>query len=174
MFAIGIGGALAIFVLVATIHFYGGQLGMLGRMAEFMLPGIVSSESFKRELANQSDSAYDAYCILGNRYSPIATEIALKHLDSKDAYLWLNSAIYLGRIGNLASIPYLVKSFRHTAWRGDDERRWLLVTMTGEDFGTDFEKWRSWWLSKHPDFKLDWESDLGFRPRLNHESHPGN
>jgi hypothetical protein len=78
----------------------------------------------------------------------------------------MNAAHYLGCIGDTASIPYLVKALRHTAWRADEERRQLLVKLTGKDFGADFTKWQQWWLSQHPDDHMDWESHLGFQARI--------
>jgi hypothetical protein len=167
--------ALAIPVVLAlmVIHYYGAQLGTVGFMAEHFLPGIVSSQSYKRAVMHpESYDAYSAYDILGQRRSEVAHHIALQQLSSTDDYLWMNAAHYLGSIGDPASIPYLIKALRHTAWRSDEVRRQLLVKLTSKDFGTDFMKWQQWWLSQHPDVQMDWESHLGFQPRLQHEKSP--
>ncbi len=156
----------AVLVLL-IIHFYGAQLGAIGLGADHILPGVVSSQSYRRAVMHpESNDAYSAYDILGERRSEAAHDIALQQLSSTDDYLWMNAAHYLGCIGDPASIPYLIKALRHTAWRADEERRQLLIKLTGKDFGTDFTKWQQWWLSQHPDFQMDWESYLGFQPRL--------
>lgn len=153
-------------ILVLTvIHFFGAQLGVLGFAADHVLPGIVSSQSYKRAVMHpESNDAYSAYSVLGQRRSEVAHEIALQHLCSTDDYLWMNAAHYLGYIGDPASIPYLIKALRHKAWRANEERRALLVKLTGMDFGTDFAKWQQWWVSQHPDFQIDWDSHLGLQP----------
>jgi hypothetical protein len=161
--------ALVGFALAAllSIHFYGAQLGMIGFMADHFLPGIVSSKSYERAVMHPDrDDAYSAYGVLGKRRSPVARDIAMQQLHSEDGYLWLNAARYLGCIREPAAVPYLIKAFRHTAWRADEERRQLLTALTGKDFGTDFAKWRQWWVSQHPDFQIDWDSHLGFNPRV--------
>jgi len=159
--------AILVVFVVLVIHFYGGQLGVVGFAADHFFPGIVSSESYKRAVMDPaSNDAYSAYDTLGQRRSKVALDVAQKQLNSADDYLWMNAAHYLGCIGNSASIPYLIKALRHAAWRADGERRRLLVKLTGEDFGTDFTKWQQWWLLQHPNFQMDWESHLGFQPRL--------
>jgi hypothetical protein len=149
------------------IHFFGAQLGFIGLMTERFLPHLVSAQSFKRVVMHpESGDAYSAYNILGERRSTVARKIAIVHLNSKDDYLWMNAAQYLGDIGDPASVPYLIKALRHTASRSDSERREVLVKLTGKDYGTDFTKWQDWWLSQHPDSQIDWESHLGSQPRL--------
>jgi hypothetical protein len=160
----------AIVVLIASaasaIYFFGAQLGEIGFTADTMYPGCVSSESYTRAVMHpESEDAYSAYDILAQRHSEVAHQIALQQLDSSDPYLWLNAAEYLGAIGEPKSIPYLIKALRHTAWRGDDETKASLVKLTGTDCG-DFNGWQHWWLSSHPDSPIDWESHLGFRPRV--------
>jgi hypothetical protein len=149
-----------------VIHFWGAQLGWIGYFADRRLPGIVSSQSYKRAVMYpESNDAYSAYGKLARRRSKVAREIALRHLSSTDDYLWMNAAHYLGAIGEPASVPYLIKALRHSASRADEERSELLYRLTGENFGTKFVKWRQWWISEHPDFQIDWESDLGSSPR---------
>ena len=165
--------AISIILVLLVIHFYGAQLGLGFALVDHFLPGVVSSQSLKRAVMHpESNDAYSAYQRLGQRRSEVAHDIALQQVSSIDDYLWMNAAHYLGCIGDSASIPYLIKALRHTAWRSDEERRQLLVKLTSEDFGTDFTKWQQWWLSQHPDFKIDWESHLGFHPRLQHEKSP--
>lgn len=160
---------------VILVHFYGAQFWGFGLMAEHFLPGIVSSQSYKRAVMNpKRDDAYSAYGILGARKSPEAREIALQQIHSDDDYLWMNAAHYLGCIDEHAAIPYLIKALRHTAWRSDEKRRELLVVMTGQDFGTDFAKWRNWWMSQRPSSEIDWESHLGFNPRITGPHGPAN
>jgi len=160
-----------ILVLAAALllaHFYGAQLPAFGSIADAFVPGIVSSQSYKRVVMHpqRGTDPYSAYTILGWRKSPVARDIAAQHLHSDDAYLWMNAAHYLGCIGDPVAVPYLIKALRHTASRADEERRELLVALTGQDFGTDFVEWQRWWISRHPDFTIDWKRDLGRNPRI--------
>lgn len=109
---------------------------------------------------------YSAYSVLRKRNNPIAVSVALKDMHSDDAYLWLNASEYLGVLGRKESIPYLIKALRHTAWRADEEHVTSLEKMTGQTFGTNFSEWKSWWTSLHPDTTFDWDTSLGFRPRI--------
>jgi hypothetical protein len=162
--AVAIVCVISIFML---IRFYGAQLGGAGFFAEFMYPGIISSDSFLRSIKNpQRYDAYSAYGKLGKRKTLIAHDIAIEHLKSEDDYLWLNAALYLGRIDEPCSIPYLIKALRHTAWRSDKEKQALLVNLTGVDYGVDFLKWHSWWMEQHPGSTINWESSLGHQPRI--------
>ncbi len=151
---------------IALIYFRGAQLGPVGAMANFMYPGIVSDESFKQAIMHpESSDAYSAYSILATRHSDVAHQIALKDLTSSDPYLWLNAAEYLGAIGDNASVPYLIKALRHTAWREDDETKQRLVSLTGTNLYT-FNGWQQWWIASHPGGHFDWDNNLGFRPRI--------
>jgi tetratricopeptide (TPR) repeat protein len=87
-------------------------------------------------------------------------------LNSTDDYEWLNAAHRLGRRGSELAIPYLIKGLRHRAWRGDEERIWYLRKITGQDFGSDFVRWKQWWESRHPGVAFDWVSYLGSPPRI--------
>jgi hypothetical protein len=159
--------AIAVAIALVVIHFYGAQLGFIGYTADRYVPGIISSHSYKRAVMfPERNDAYSAYGVLAERRSKVAHQIALQHLNSTDDYLWMNAASYLGAIGEPASVPYLIKALRHSASRADEERSELLYKLTGEDFRTDFAKWQQWWITRHPDFKIDWESDLGPSARL--------
>jgi hypothetical protein len=136
-------------------------------LVESMRPGLIPASSYARNLdSGNPELVRESLGILADRKDPIASIRAVELLGSKDDYIWLNAAHYLGRIGNKTSIPYLIKAFRHTSWRSDDERKQLLIKLTGNDFGTDFTKWQEWWLSQNPDFHMDWESTLGSQPRI--------
>jgi hypothetical protein len=153
---------------LSVIHFFGAQLGPMGFMADMYLPGVVSSQSYLRAVMHpERDDANSAYGVLAERHSEIARDIALQHLKSSDDYLWMNAAHYLGALGDPASVPYLIKALRHSAWRADDERAKMLLLLTGQSFGTDFAKWQQWWIVGHPDFDINWESHLGLESRVN-------
>ena len=103
---------------------------------------------------------------LTKRRSPVAVPRAIELLNSNDDYIWLNAAIYLGACNRQEAVPYLIKALRHTAWRSDAETALYLRTITGADFDTDFGRWQQWWLASHPDFTFDWDSHLGYSPRI--------
>lgn len=160
---------------LCAIYFFGTQLGFIGRLADHMYPGIVSSGSYLRIIEEKKNlsNAYDAYYTLGKRQDPIAIEVALQDIHSDDDYLWLNAGHYLGILKREEATPYLIKALRHTAWRSDAERIDLLHKITGKDFGNDFEAWKKWWITENPTFTIDWSSSLGFRPRINENTEQG-
>jgi hypothetical protein len=130
-------------------------------------PLLVSSHAIARNLASdRGDLVYDSLEILSHRRDPIAVGRAIQLLQSDDDYAWLNAAQYLGACGRQEAVPYLIKALRHTAWRSDSERAQYLKSLTSQDFGTDFQKWKSWWEQTHADSHMDWESHLGYSPRL--------
>lgn len=106
-----------------------------------------------------------ALYFLTKRSSTEGVPRALELLGDRDDYVWLNAATYLGAMKRTESIPYLIKSLRHTAWRGYEERARMLQDLTGETFGPDFESWHRWWTKRHPE-QFDWDSKLGPKPHL--------
>jgi hypothetical protein len=130
-------------------------------------PLLVSSRAVARNLtSDRGDIVYDSLEILSHRSDPIAVDRADQLLHSEDDYTWLNAAEYLGACGRQEAIPYLIKALRHTAWHSDPETVQFLKSLTSQDFGTDFQKWKSWWVQSHPDSRMDWDSHLGYSPRL--------
>lgn len=121
---------------------------------------------------DNEDEIANAYSILQDRNTPIAVSEAVEDLKSTDPYVWLSAAIYLGHFKKESAVPYLIKSLRHTAWRGDDERVKMLEGITGQEFGNDFIAWKAWWTGMNPSFEIDWEGALGFRPRLEPKAQP--
>lgn len=100
--------------------------------------------------------------VLAERKSEIVRVEANELLGSAEPYLWLNAAIYLGEIGDQNAVPYLIKAFRHTAYRDLNMRRRLLNELTQVEFPT-FEGWTNWWGSREVPPGFDWNSHLGFR-----------
>lgn len=90
---------------------------------------------------------------------------AIELLEHPDDYVWLNAALYLGAMGRSESVPYLIKALRHTAARSDIDTIRYLRALTKQDMA-DFEQWRQWWTATHPDFRIQWETHLGERPRF--------
>jgi hypothetical protein len=138
-------------------------------MCNLSCPWLVSSSAIARNLKNndQGDIVYDSLSILGHRKNPIVVNRAIELLKSKDDYTWLNAAIYLGACGRQEAVPYLIKALRHTASKSYQEESDDLQDLTGQNFGTDFKKWKTWWEQSHPDSNFDWQSHLGFNPQLN-------
>jgi hypothetical protein len=158
---------LASVVAIFLLHLYGGQIPIFSFLIEHEAPGFISAKSWKYcvEHPDQFD-AYSSYDVLSKRKDPIAKEIAEKQLSSSDDYLWLNAAIYLGSIGDTSSVPYLIKALRHTAWRSQPEYITYLKTMTGMNFGDHFDLWKDWYLGQSPSVVPDWNSHLGYAPRI--------
>lgn len=158
--------ALIVGAVLAVIHLRGDQLGAFGNLAYDVAPNLISSESFLRTIEERKDmgKVYDAYYVLAKRNDPIAISHAFQDLNSKDAYLWLNAASYLGKLQRSESIPYLIKALRHSAYLSAPERAEMLQAMTGEQIGVDFVRWREWYEARQPDSQMNWESFLGPRP----------
>jgi hypothetical protein len=136
-------------------------------MAEFMAPGLIPTSRLRENLkSSNKDLVVETLAVLTERKDPAALDLAIPLLTRPDDYVWLNAAHYAGSCDRQEAVPYLIKALRHTAFRSDNERVALLQKMTGQDYGNDFGRWQAWWLKEHPDFVLDWDSSLGFAPRI--------
>ncbi|MDF1814665.1 MAG: hypothetical protein P1V20_20835 [Verrucomicrobiales bacterium] len=133
---------------------------------EFTAPHLISDEAWRRSIAEDPTAhGYSAYGILQKRGSDVAIKEGLRDLLSDDAYVWMNAASYIGSRGHSEAVPYLIKALRHTASRSDGERIDLLQKLTGQSFGNDFERWRSWYNDQPGALELNWDSSLGHSPR---------
>jgi hypothetical protein len=127
-----------------------------------LLPFYPSSRALTRNVEDGSgDIVYDSLKILTQRKDPMAVYLEIGMLQSNDDYEWLNAAIYLGACGRQEAVPYLIKALRHTALRSYDQEAGYLKALTSQNYGTDFEKWKSWWEKTNPDSQMDWNSNLG-------------
>ena len=105
--------------------------------------------------------------ILATNCDPIAQKDGLRFLKSENPYLWFNAALYLGAIGDEASVPYLIKGLRHPASRARPDAAAALRAMTGKPWDVDFDAWRQWWTNENPESTFDFDSYMGrlHRPR---------
>jgi len=127
-----------------------------------LFPFYPSSRALARNVEDgKGDIVYDSFAILTQRRDPISVYPAIDMLQSHDDYKWLNAALYLGACGRQEAVPYLIKALRHKASRSYDEEAGYLAELTSQNFGTDFDKWKSWWEKGHPDSQMDWDSNLG-------------
>ncbi len=107
--------------------------------------------------SNDRDTVLVALSLLTERGDPVGKAKALDLLQSDDSYVWLNAAIYLGRIGEKSAVPYLIKGLDHPAERAHGEIADLLESLTGEDFGMDQSRWIAWWRRKNPRSEFEFE-----------------
>jgi hypothetical protein len=136
-------------------------------MAEHFAPSLISDEAWRESISRDPTAhGYSGYGILQKRSSDAAIQEGLRDLRSDDAYVWMNAASYLGSRNRPEAVPYLIKALRHTAWRSDDERVKFLRQLTGQSFGSEFEKWRDWYESQPNRADLDWNLSLGHSPRI--------
>jgi hypothetical protein len=127
-----------------------------------LFPFYPSSRALTRNVESGSgDIVFDSLDILTQRKDPMAAYLEVDMLQSDNDYEWLKAAIYLGACGRQEAVPYLIKALRHAALRSHDQEAGYLTALTGQNFGTDFEKWKSWWEKTHPDSQMDWGSHLG-------------
>ncbi len=125
---------------------------------EHMAPGLISDESWRRSIANDPTAhGYSAYGVLQDRKSRAAINEATRDLQSADPYVWFNSALYLGELGEHAAVPYLIKGLRHPAHRAHGEAAAHLQAITGQSFGTNFQAWKTWWENQNPASNFDFE-----------------
>ena len=159
--------AVAMLVTLAVIVIRNKSVLPPSTLGEIIAPQLITDEAWRASIAEDpSSNEYSGYGILQDRGSDIAIKEGLRDLSSDDPYTWLNAASYLGSFGRTEAIPYLIKALRHTAWRSDEERVEQLRKLTGKSFGNNFEAWHEWYISEPDQIVIDWESSLGFRPRL--------
>ena len=159
-------GMLGTFVVLAVIilQLQRSDIGVdiLQNVAPIALP---SSQLARNLESSDTNLVIDSLSILEDCRDPIAIQKALQLLGSSDDYVWLNAALYLGAVGRVESIPYLIKAFRHTAWRADAETLSDLQHLTGQNFPPNFGKWTNWWEATHTNVTFDFDSHLGPIPR---------
>jgi HEAT repeats len=148
---------LAVVVILAAQRTEFGIV-MLQQCAPFLLP---SSQLARNLESTNTDVVRESLGILADRRDPVAVDRAIQLLQSSDDYVWLNAAQYLGAVRRSQAVPYLIKAFRHTAWRSDGERLTDLQLITGQSFPADFRAWSNWWAAAHPDAAFDFDSHLG-------------
>jgi hypothetical protein len=136
-------------------------------IVEQIRPDLVPSSAYIDNLGSSDpDVVRETLAHLAARKDCSGVAVALPLLQSNDDYIWLNAALYTGSCGRHEATPYLIKALRHTAWRADADVVMTLKALTGQNFGSDFSAWQSWWLAQHPSEPFDWTSHLGFRPRV--------
>ncbi len=150
--------------ILLGIHFYGAQL-FFAFLIEHSYPGLISDESWHRAIINNPKShGYSCFGILEDRGSDCAVETCIPLLKSRNPYIWLNVATYLGSRGRKEAIPYLIKSIRHRASFSKNERIAMLEKLTGQKFGADIIKWIKWYQKTEHPITIDWDSELNWRP----------
>jgi hypothetical protein len=155
-----IGFALAL-VVRSQLHsntFTGFMLNHMGILPISYLVDDVKSPDPERQL--------EALAMLKGRGDASVVPMALTLLKSNDDNVWFNAALYLGANNRPEAIPYLIKGLRHTAMMADPETSSLLVTLTGQNFGTAFSTWQAWYLQQPGAQQIDWTSHLGHAPRV--------
>jgi hypothetical protein len=157
---------LAILLIVILIGIGAGSVAesydMPMMFCNRLFPFFPSSRALARNAENGTgDIVYHSLEILTQRRDPIAVYRAIEMLQSNDDYKWLDAANYLGACGRQEAVPYLIKALRHTDVRFYDQQARFLAALTSQNYGTDFEKWKSWWEKTHPDSQMDWNSNLG-------------
>ncbi len=127
-------------------------------MGLVMAPELASNNNLVENLdSTDPDLVMTSLSILGERADSSGQKKANLLLSSKNKYIWLNAAMYLGKIGDENSIPYLIKGLKHPAWRAHEKIASMLNKLTGLKYGKDQAKWISWWKQKNP------ESTFNFR-----------
>ena len=125
-------------------------------------PSLVPPNRLVQNLeGSDPDLQRESLAVLTDRKDASGVSAALPLLKSDDAYVWFNAALYLGSLNRREAVPYLIKGLRHHAWRAHQDCANDLVILTGQNLGTDFEKWHQWWKISHPASGFDFDSNLG-------------
>jgi len=107
--------------------------------------------------SNDPERVGSALRTLADYRDPVAVPAALPLLKSEDPWVWIHAALYLGAVRRPEAVPYLIKAgLIKCEWAHDDAGHDLRA-ITGQDFGTDFEKWRQWWEKSNPGASFDFE-----------------
>jgi hypothetical protein len=122
----------------------------------------VSSAELVRNLDSpDAQKVGDSLINLHDRRDPAGIYKATELLKSDSTDIWPNATLYLGAMGKSQSIPYLIKAMQTNDPQYGREISVDLTTMTGMDFGEDFEQWRRWWTGKNPGTPFDFSNHLG-------------
>ena len=132
------------------------------------IPGFVVSDNSYIRAAEDCDwsLASDAYYVLEQRGRAGAENAALRDIHSDHHILWQYAAVYMASQGDERAIPYLIKLIRHTNQYSLDRRIEYLRNLSGQDFGESFTAWRDWYESQSDSINMDWESNLGYNPKV--------
>ena len=133
-------------------------VGILNMLSPSLMP---TSRLVQNLASNDADLQRESLAVLAERKDPAGAAAALPLLKSKDAYVWLNAALYLGSLKRQEAVPYLIKGLRHYAWRAYPDCAADLTAITGKNFGTNAQQWRDWWEQAHQSSNFDFESNLG-------------
>lgn len=109
-----------------------------------------------------------ALSILEERRSPVAIEYAEKLLvpDSD----WIGGAMYLAALGRDEVIPYLIAGLKHPAKGLRLRCAKYLTTLTGQQWGADFDRWLEWWKKENPHSSFDFEGLVAGAERARSEA----
>jgi HEAT repeat protein len=69
-------------------------------------------------------------------------------LEDPDQGVRLAAVRVLGKIGDPGSVGFLIAVLGDRREIVRVETGWVLKRLTGEDFGTNRERWKQWWSSK--------------------------
>jgi hypothetical protein len=158
---------LAVVVVLVGVGLYAlwdhatrSELGMT--FLSFISPSLMPTNRLVQNIqGSDPDLRRESLAILTDRKDPAGLSAALPLLKSDDAYVWFNAALYLGSLNRQEAVPFLIKGLRHYASRAHQDCANDLSAITGQNFGTDFQKWRDWLEKTHPSSGFDFDSNLG-------------
>ncbi len=164
------GNVFAFLLLASAIWFSALQVLedpiMIG-MIELCAPDLIPARKLRKNLnSSNPDLVIETIAIFKRRKDSSALDVVIPFLQSENPRLWTMSALYVGSFNKEEAVPYLIKALRYWSPRSDNIRVSQLQSITGQTFGNNFDHWRAWWKSEHPDVEFDWESNLGVRSRI--------
>ena len=71
-------------------------------------------------------------------------------MNDEDQNVQIAAVRALGQIKDLRAVGPLIAAIQRKPEAVRTEAIWVLKKLTDEDFGTDYKRWRQWWLSKSP------------------------
>jgi HEAT repeat protein len=85
---------------------------------------------------------------LGQTRDSRAAEALIGALDDEDQNVQVAAVRALGQINDLRAVEPLIAAIQGKPEIVRTEAIWVLKKLTEEDFGTDYKRWRQWWLSQ--------------------------
>lgn len=76
---------------------------------------------------------------------PGGLEVASTLLESKNQYISLNAAEYMGTLGDRRAVPRLIEALRGPVFRQHDKYRTMLQRLTGQEIDGGYDAWIGWW-----------------------------
>jgi hypothetical protein len=130
------------------------KIAFYGTLASQALAQIRVVRSVEPLIAALKDKERDvrlaAVQALGQIQDPRSVEPLITALQDGDPDIRIMAIQSLGQIQDPRAVEPLIDAIQHKPEIVRTEAIWVLKQLTDEDFGTDYNLWRRWWLAESP------------------------